>query len=72
MILVDTSAWIEFLRDTGSSVCNRAEELIGSEIVVCAPIRMEALADARNERRLRLLRGLLARACWMRVGPVGR
>ena len=72
MILLDTSAWIEFLRDTGSSVCNRAEELIGTEIVVCAPIRMEVLAGARNERHLRIFRGLLERACWMSVGAVGR
>jgi len=28
LILIDTSAWIEFLRDTGSSVCNRVDALI--------------------------------------------
>ena len=32
MILVDTSAWIEFLRDTGSAVCNRVDELIGARL----------------------------------------
>ena len=69
MILVDTSAWIEFLRDTGSSVCNRVEELIGSEIAVCDPIRMEVLAGARNERHLRSLRGLLARATHLPTAP---
>ena len=69
MILVDTSAWIEFLRDTGSSVCNRVEELIGSEIAVCDPIRMEVLAGARNERHLRSLRGLLARATLLPTAP---
>ena len=69
MILVDTSAWIEFLRDTGSSVCNRVEELIGSEIAVCDPIRMEVLAGARNERHLRSLRGLLARATLLPIAP---
>ena len=26
MILVDTSAWVEFLRDTGSPVCNLVDE----------------------------------------------
>ena len=62
MILVDTSAWIEFLRDTGSTVCNRVEVLIESEIAVCDAIRMEVLAGARNERHLSSLRGLLARA----------
>ena len=46
MILVDTSAWIEFLRDTGSTVCNRVEVLIESEIAICDAIRMEVLAGA--------------------------
>ena len=69
MILVDTSAWVEFLRDTGSEVCNRVEELLESEIAVCDPIRMEVLAGARNERHLRSLRGLLARAILLPTGP---
>ena len=68
MILVDTSAWIEFLRDTGSSVCNRVEVLIQSEIAVCDAIRMEVLAGARNERHLRSLRGLLARTTVLPTG----
>ena len=62
MILIDTSAWIEFLRDTGSPVCNRAEALLESEIAICDAIRMEVLAGARNERHLHSLRWLLARA----------
>ena len=69
MILVDTSAWIEFLRDTGSSVCNRVEKLIESEIAVCDPVCMEVLAGAKNERHLRDLRGLLARAILLPVTP---
>ena len=44
MILVDTSAWIEFLRDTGSPVCRRVDALLASTIVVCDPVRMEVLA----------------------------
>ena len=69
MILVDTSAWIEFLRDTGSAVCNRVETLIESEIAVCDPIRMEVLAGAGSERHLRSLRGLLARATLLPTAP---
>ena len=69
MILVDTSAWIEFLRDTGSTVCNRVEALMESEIAVCDPIRMEVLAGARNERHLRSLRGLLARTILLPTHP---
>jgi predicted nucleic acid-binding protein len=62
MILVDTSAWVEFLRDTGSPVCLRVEALLAEEIATCHPIRMEVLAGARAERHLGDLRGLLARA----------
>ena len=29
MILIDTPAWIGFLRDTGSPVCERVEALLG-------------------------------------------
>jgi predicted nucleic acid-binding protein len=62
VILVDTSAWVEFLRDTGSRACVRVDELLAGEIATCHPIRMEVLAGARDERHLRDLRGLLARA----------
>ena len=62
MILIDTSAWIEFLRDTRSPVCSRVEGLLSAHIAVCEPVRMEVLAGARDERHLKNLRGLLARA----------
>ncbi len=62
MILIDTSAWVEFLRDTGSTTCNRVEALLASEIATCDMVRMEVLAGARDEHHLRNLRGLLARA----------
>lgn len=62
MILVDTSAWVEFLRDTGSPVCTRVDELLDGEIATCDPIRMEVLAGARDENHLNDLRRLLARA----------
>lgn len=62
MILIDTSAWVEFLRDTGSPVCDRVEELLDADIAVCSAVRMEVLAGARDERHLSDLRGLLARA----------
>jgi len=62
LILVDTSAWVEFLRDTGSPVCQRVDELLGADIATCHPVRMEVLAGARDERHLNDLRRLLARA----------
>lgn len=70
MILVDTSAWIEFLRGTGSLTCDEVDRLLGTEIAVCDPVRMEVLAGARDEEHLRRLRGLLARATTLPTGPV--
>lgn len=62
MILIDTSAWVEYLRDTGSPVCLRVDELLDADIAICDPVRMEVLAGARDERHLYDLRRLLARA----------
>jgi predicted nucleic acid-binding protein len=68
VILVDTSAWVEFLRDTGSTVCQRVDELLATDIAVCDPVRMEVLAGARDAQHLTALRGLLARAVALPVG----
>jgi predicted nucleic acid-binding protein len=62
LILIDTSAWIEFLRDTGSSVCERVDELLNSRIATCDAVRMEVLAGARDQEHVQQLRRLLARA----------
>lgn len=70
MILIDTSAWVEFLRDTGSAVCERVDALLDGEIATCHPIRMEVLAGARDEQHLRALRGLLARGTLIPTEPV--
>jgi len=67
VILIDTSAWVEFLRDTGSPVCQRVDELVASDIAICDAIQMEVLAGARDERHLAALRALLARAILLRV-----
>lgn len=70
MILIDTSAWIEFLRDTGSSICQRVDELLATEIATCDIVRMELLAGARDDQHLRQLRRLLARASILPTEPV--
>ena len=70
MILIDTSAWIEFLRDTGTPICSRVEALLENEIAICDAVRMEVLAGARDERHLMSLRRLLARAIVLPTGPV--
>lgn len=70
MILIDTSAWIEFLRDTGSSICQRVDDLLAAEIATCDVVRMEVLAGARDEQHLQQLRRLLARASTIPTEPV--
>ncbi|MDE2712271.1 MAG: PIN domain nuclease [Acidobacteriota bacterium] len=69
MVLIDTSAWVEFLRNTGSPVCARVDDLLDDEIAVCDPIRMEVLAGARDELHLHSLRRLLARATVLPTDP---
>ena len=69
MILVDTSAWVEFLRGTESPVCDRVEDLLVSEIAICDATRMEVLAGARDEQHLQSLRRLLARAVTLPTRP---
>lgn len=61
MIVVDTSAWIEFLRDTGSPVCAAVDDLLDADLAICDAISMEVLAGARDEHHLAQLRGLLSR-----------
>ena len=70
MILIDTSAWVEFLRGTGSPTCDRVEALLASEIAICDAVRMEVLAGARDERHLHDLRRLLARATVLPTVPL--
>ena len=69
MILIDTSAWVEFLRGTGSAACNRVEALLEGEIAICYAVRMEVLAGARDEGHLRSLQRLLARAVVLSTIP---
>lgn len=63
MILVDTSAWIEFDRATGSTVDLRLTELISreAEVAVTDPVVAEVVAGARTDEREAGLRRLLGR-----------
>ena len=71
MILVDTSAWVEFDRATGSAVDRRLTALIAetNDVVVTEPVVMEVLAGARDDRRERDLRRLLDRFPLLRFDP---
>ncbi len=63
MILVDTSAWVEFDRGTGSPTDERVAELIAvtDDIATTEPVIMEVAAGARSLARERELRRLLNR-----------
>ncbi len=68
MILVDTSAWVEFLCATGSPVCEEVDRLLDSDLATCGPVRMEVLAGGRDERHLHDLRAMLGRADLLHCG----
>ena len=65
MILLDTSAWIEFDRNTGSGIDERVAELIATtdEVATTEPVIMEVAAGARDAAREHELRRLLNRFC---------
>lgn len=72
MILVDTSAWVEYDRATGSPVDQRLAELIatGDDVAVTEPIVMEVTAGARSDEREADLRRLMQRFRLLRFDPV--
>lgn len=69
MIVVDSSAWIEFLRDTDSPECNAVDRLLDADLAVCDAISMEILAGARDDHHLSQLRGLINRATMLPTTP---
>ncbi|UNX54248.1 PIN domain nuclease [Georgenia sp. TF02-10] len=73
MILVDTSAWVELDRATGSPVHHRLRDLVaaGDELAVTEPVIMEVLAGARDDARETSLRRLLLRFQLLSVDPTG-
>jgi predicted nucleic acid-binding protein len=52
MILIDTSAWIEYLRATGSAAAIDVRRLLSTEadrVVLCEPVAMEILSGAVDD-----------------------
>lgn len=50
MLIADTSAWIQFLRGTGSLPAGRLRQAISArEVIVIDPILMEVMAGARQD-----------------------
>lgn len=63
MTLVDTSAWVEFLRSTGSDTHRAVRHLLEEDASIHTTdiVVMEILAGARDDSHLQQLRRLLAR-----------
>lgn len=63
MLLLDTSVWVEYLRDTGSPACAEVGRLVTTQIedvVTTPPVVMELLAGARSSAGLTALEQLTA------------
>jgi predicted nucleic acid-binding protein len=69
VILVDTSAWVEFVRATGSPAHKRLERAVasGERLATTGMVLLEVLSGAHDERHADDLRRLLARARYLRV-----
>lgn len=62
MVIVDTSAWVEYLRNGDRAVADAVERLVDAgEAATTEPIHLELLAGARDERHSRQLEAMLAR-----------
>jgi predicted nucleic acid-binding protein len=62
LTLADTSAWVEFLRGTGSETNLRLRELLrGGQLATTDAVLMEVLVGARDTRHSERLQRLLSR-----------
>ncbi len=70
MPIIDTSAWIEYLRGTGSRTNLEVRELIGYDALICDPVRMELLAGARDEQHVAQLEKFLASTTVIKIESI--
>lgn len=72
MVLLDTSAWIEYLRRTGSKVNNRVRQLVEDEdpMATTDVVILELLSGARLSRTKQQIWGLLNRCTMLPVRPL--
>jgi predicted nucleic acid-binding protein len=62
VILADTSAWVEYLRATGSPANIALRGLLEDKLAITEPVAMEVLAGGRDDHHLERLRRILGRA----------
>lgn len=73
MILIDTSAWIDYLRGSGARATTEVRRLLADEpgqVVMCEPVAMELLAGATTESGLLKLEQLVNGLPQLSVDPV--
>jgi len=68
-MIIDSSAWIHFLRNSNIEIADQVEEALQGRAAVTGTIVMELLAGARTEKQLSALEHLLARAELLPTAP---
>jgi predicted nucleic acid-binding protein len=73
LTLVDTSAWVEYLRATGSDVHHQLRRILeaGQPLHTTDVVVMEVLAGGRDEEHANRLRRLLSRCEFVAIGGLG-
>jgi len=59
LILADSSAWIEYLRGTGSETAQQVHDLGPPGLAITEPVAMELLAGAHEPTQLGALRAII-------------
>ena len=70
MLIADTSAWIEYLRGTGSAAHLALRESVSrDQVIVPEPVKAELLVGARSNEELRALQRMLEHFEVMLMAP---
>ena len=70
MPLIDTSAWIEYLRKTGSETNIEMRNVLTRRHHICDAVTMEILSGARDDINAKDLKRLLSRATVIETKPI--
>ena len=70
MPLIDTSAWIEYLRKTGSDTNIEMRNVLTRRHHICDAVTMEILSGARDDVNAQNLKRLLSRATVIETKPI--